>query len=72
MAHQEQDKIDSLLILQNTHTHTSQASKFLPGNDYPTLVSSSRKKKNDAFSSSTHQLAAGEISGKQVMEIIIK
>ena len=64
--------IDSSLILLNTHTCTSWPSKHLQGNDYPTLVSSSSKKKKDASSSSTNQPTAGDISGKQVTEIIIK
>ena len=72
MVHQEQDRIDSSLILPSTHTRTSQPSKRLQGNDYPTLVSSLSKKKDDTSLSSTNQHAAGEVICKQVTEIIIK
>ena len=69
MAHQEQDKIDSSPILPNTHTHTSQPSRHLQGNDNPALVSSSSKSKINASLSSTNQPTAEETSGKQVMGI---
>ena len=66
MVCQEQDRVDSSLILPDTHTCTIRPSKRLQGNDYPTLVSSSSKKKD------ANQHAAGEVICKQVTEIIIK
>ena len=72
MVHQEQDRIDSSLILPSTHTRTSRPSKQLQGNDYPTLVSSLSKKKDDTSLSSANQHTAGEVICKQVTEIIIK
>ena len=66
MVCQEQDRVDSSLILPDTHTRTIRPSKRLQGNDYPTLVSSLSKKKD------ANQHAAGEVICKQVTEIIIK